>query len=158
MTAATTAQIRNIQDGGAVTVEFGDLTYTGPAFVARNLTASLLDSATDFEEVTQQIAFLTVAALSRAAWIAKPGNPEQRADREFALAAIESGEPILLGCNWERLLMCLGCTPERFALVLRRWQHAKETAADRRAEEIERRAAEVKAIWDHAKVFAATAE
>lgn len=157
MTAAN-IQIRNIHDGGAVTVELGGLTYTGPAFIARNLTASLLDSATDFEEISQQIAFLTVAALARAAWINKAGNAERRADREFALVTIESGEPILLGCNWERLLMCLGCTPERFALVLGRWQHAKETAADRRAEEIERRAAEIKAIWDHAKMIAATAE
>lgn len=155
---ATSIQIRNIQDGGAVTVELGGLTYTGPAFIARNLTASLLDTATDFEEVTQQIAFLTVAALSRAAWINKPGNAEQRADREFALAAIKGGEPILLGCNWERLLMCLGCTPERFALVLARWQHAKETAADRRAEEIARRQVEVQAVWDHAKKIAAMAD
>jgi len=157
MTAANTT-IRNLQDGGAVTVELGGLTYTGPAFIARNLTASLLDTATDFEEVTQQIAFLAVAALARAAWIQKARHPQQIADREFALAAIESAEPILLGCTWDRLLACLGCSAERFALVLSRWQHAKETAADRRAEEIERRAAEVQVIWDHAKVIAAMDE
>lgn len=155
---ATNTTIRNIQDGGAVTVDLGGLTYTGPAFIARNLTASLLDNATDFEEVTQQIAFLTVAALARAAWISKPGNAEQRADREFALDAIESDEPVLLGCTWERLLACLGCSAERFALVLARWQHAKETAADRRAEEIARRQVEVQAVWDHAKKIAAMAD
>lgn len=47
-------------------------------------------------------------------------NPEQRGDCEFALAAIESGEPIRLGYSWERPLMCLGCTPDRLALVLSR--------------------------------------
>ena len=115
------------------------------AFVARNLTSRMKDAATDYVGA-QQLAFVLVVALARAAWRGKDsveGNGQKqlqrRADRELALRVIEAGEPIFVGHTWTDLLQCLGCTAEGIAAGLTRWQQQEDGKGDRLA----RRQAEI---------------
>lgn len=124
------------------TVTLGQHTFAGPAFVCRNLTARLADMATDYIGV-EQIAFATVAAVANAAWMRNVKTRQHAADREFALALVDGGEPIVLDSNWEELLAVFGCTPKSFEKVLAHWL----TRDERRAAEMARKQAEIRALW-----------
>jgi hypothetical protein len=124
------------------TVTVGQLTFRGPEFICRNLTARLADAGTDYAGV-EQIAFLTVAALANAAWMRVVKTAKHQADREFALRVIESGESIVLDSDWADLLAVLGCTPASFERVLAYWQGRD----DRRVAEMARKQAEIRALW-----------
>lgn len=118
-----------------------------PDFLGRYLTRTLLDHCEDnYATTVERICFLSVAAISRAAYLRRPTNAQEQADRQFALDLIHSDEPILMTWDFESLVTSLGATVE----AITGFPQRRAKAIAERAAEVARAREELQTLWREA--------